>query len=232
MPLGFAGDGAHRVSSGRDSCGIGTATTQAGSVPRPHRAVGQRVQRFPVVKSRLVRSWWRWSGRLPRLRWGAAHREYGMNQSRATVRAGPVGEWGGAGAARRRDPDQRGPGRGWLRQRRGSQGGRFGMGTLGRPRASRPPCWPVPGRAPRRLAKRSATSGAKRLATHATVTGAGLMPPTGPGGPMMRLGREARHPKVMVRRLRDEGRFTQRGATVIVTAALRALCPADSTLTP
>jgi hypothetical protein len=36
----------------------------------------------------------------------------------------------------------------------------------------------------------------------------------------------------MVRRVRDEAKFTKQGATVIVTAALRALCPANSPLSP
>jgi hypothetical protein len=38
-------------------------------------------------------------------------------------------------------------------------------------------------------------------------------------------------PEAMVRRVRHEGRFTEQGAKVIVTAALQALCP-DSQLLP
>jgi hypothetical protein len=34
-------------------------------------------------------------------------------------------------------------------------------------------------------------------------------------------------PEAMVRRVRDEGRFTRQGARVIVSAALTALCPAQ-----
>jgi hypothetical protein len=38
--------------------------------------------------------------------------------------------------------------------------------------------------------------------------------------------------QAMLRRVRDQGGFTEQGARVIVTAALRALCPADSPLSP
>lgn len=38
-------------------------------------------------------------------------------------------------------------------------------------------------------------------------------------------------PEAMVRRVRDEGRFTQQGAKVIVSAALTALCPAQGAST-
>lgn len=37
-------------------------------------------------------------------------------------------------------------------------------------------------------------------------------------------------PAVMVRRVRDEGRFTEQGAKVIVSAALAALCPERTVL--
>ncbi|HEX5882759.1 MAG TPA: DUF732 domain-containing protein [Actinomycetota bacterium] len=36
-------------------------------------------------------------------------------------------------------------------------------------------------------------------------------------------------PEAMVQRVHDEGRFTRQGARVIVSAALRALCPAQAT---
>jgi hypothetical protein len=39
-------------------------------------------------------------------------------------------------------------------------------------------------------------------------------------------------PQAMVRRVRDEGRFTAQGAQVIVTAALGALCPERTVLSP
>jgi hypothetical protein len=39
-------------------------------------------------------------------------------------------------------------------------------------------------------------------------------------------------PRVMVRRVRDVGRFTEQGAKVIVTAALSTLCPGRTLLSP
>jgi Protein of unknown function (DUF732) len=39
-------------------------------------------------------------------------------------------------------------------------------------------------------------------------------------------------PEAMVRRIRDQAKFTQQGARVIVTAALQVLCPAQSALNP
>jgi hypothetical protein len=38
--------------------------------------------------------------------------------------------------------------------------------------------------------------------------------------------------QAMLRRVRDQGRFTEQGAGVIVTAALGTLCPEDSPLSP
>jgi Protein of unknown function (DUF732) len=44
--------------------------------------------------------------------------------------------------------------------------------------------------------------------------------------------KDGQSPEAMVRRVREQANFTQQGATVIVTAALRALCPDQATLSP
>jgi hypothetical protein len=205
------------------------ATTQAGSVPSSHRAFGQRVQRLPRKSKLGWRSWWLARAVDSRGREGS-HASGVWREPVQGDRPAEPGRWRTGAALTLRVVVI-------LISVALAAPGCDGGGIVSDADVGPPPTIEASVLARPWASSKAAGQAFGHLWREATRNprdrdGRGVDAYNWAGRTCDAVRTGATTPEVMVRRVRDEGRFTQQGATVIVTAALRALCPADSPLPP